>query len=144
MLVDANILLYAADEQAPEHAAARDWLTRQLNGYRRVGLPWASLTAFLRISTHPSISTRPLTPDEAWRFVEEWLAAPAAWVPAPTERHAEVLGDLIRRYRITGSLLTDAHLAAIAIEHGLEVCSADTDFARFREVRWIDPLAGDG
>ena len=142
MLVDANLLLYAADASAPQHGRAAAWLTEQLNGDRRVGLPWESLVAFVRIATHPRASDNPLAPDAAWRFVEDWLAAPSAWVPLPTERHADVLGALLRRYRLAGNLVPDAHLAALAIEHGLEVCSADTDFARFTEIRWRNPLAG--
>jgi predicted nucleic acid-binding protein len=73
--------------------------------------------------------------------VEEWLAVPAVWIPQPTDVHADVLGALVRRYRLAGNLIPDAHLAAIAIEHGLEVCSADSDFARFAEIRWRNPLA---
>jgi len=142
MLIDANLLLYAVDEAAPAHERAADWLTTQLNGERRVGLPWESLTAFVRIATHPRASERPLKPDIAWRFVEDWLSAPNAWIPSATERHADVLGRLVRGYRLAGNLISDAQLAALAIEHGLEVCSADTDFARFTEIRWRNPLAG--
>jgi toxin-antitoxin system PIN domain toxin len=141
MLVDANLLLYAVDADSPWHEPAAAWLTEQLNGTRRVGLPWQSLLAFLRISTHPRATSRPLGPVEAWQFVEEWLAAPTVWVPGPTERHAIVLGSLLTRHRISGNLLPDAHLAAMAIEHGLDVCSADTDFARFDGVRWVNPVA---
>lgn len=140
MLVDANILLFAVDETSRFHSAAVRWLTEQLNGPRRVGLPWQSLGAFLRISTHPRASERPLSPDDAWSHVEDWLAAEAAWVPAPTEHHAEVLGSLIRSYDLRGNQISDAQLAALAIEHGLTVCSADTDFARFREISWENPL----
>lgn len=142
MLVDANLLLFAADASAPDHAAAAAWLESALNGERRVGLPWESLTAFVRIATHPRASAHPLQPEDAWQFVQEWLEAPTAWVPLPTDQHAAVLGGLIRRYRLAGNLVPDAHLAAIALEHGLTVCSADTDFARFGEVRWLNPLAG--
>jgi len=141
MLVDANILLFAVDEESVHHDRAAEWLAVQMNGDRRVGLPWESLTAFLRIATHPRASAQPLAPAEAWRFVEEWLSVPVVWVPSPTDRHADVLGALIARYRIAGNLLPDAHLAALAIEHGLDVCSADTDFARFTEIRWQNPLA---
>ncbi len=141
MLVDANILLFAADSRSPVHGRAAAWLTRALNGETRVGLPWESLTAFVRISTHPRASDHPLAPVEAWGFVADWLAAPTAWVPLPTERHADVFGRLVEKYRVAGNLVPDGHLAALAIEHGLEVCSTDTDFARFSEVRWRDPLA---
>jgi uncharacterized protein len=142
MLVDANILLFAVNSAAPEHERAAAWLEGALNGNRRVGLPWESLTAFVRLVTNPRVVQRPLAPADAWAFVEEWLAGPVAWVPVPTERHAAVLGDLVRRYRPSAKLVPDAHLAALAIEHGAEIISADTDFARFTEIRWRDPLAG--
>lgn len=142
MLIDANILLYAADATAREHARAASWLTDQLNGTTRVGMPWESLSAFLRISTHPRASVAPLHPNAAWRFVDEWLAAPPVWIPQPTDRHQEILGRMVVEQRISGNLLPDAHLAAIAVGHGLELCSADTDFARFPEVRWRNPLVG--
>jgi len=140
MLVDANLLLYAADERSPRNRAASEWITEQLNGPRRVGLPWQSLAAFLRISTHPRALAGPLAPADAWRQVEEWLAAPAAWVPEPGPGHAQLLGDLIVRHEVAGNLVPDAQLAALALEHGLTVCSADTDFARFGEIRWRNPL----
>jgi toxin-antitoxin system PIN domain toxin len=142
MLVDANILLFAVDARSPHHPKATAWLTAQLNGPRRVAFPWLSLAAFVRISTHPRASERPLTSAEAWRHVEDWLACDNAWIPNPTERHAEVLGGLITRYDLRGNLVPDAQVAALAIEHGLTVCSADTDFARFEEIRWLDPLSG--
>jgi toxin-antitoxin system PIN domain toxin len=141
MLLDANILLFAADSRSPYHDRASAWLTRSLNGDARVGLPWESLAAFVRIATHPRASEHPLTPSDAWGFVTEWLAAATTWVPLPTERHVEVLGGLVEKYGLAGNLVPDGHLAALAIEHGLEVCSTDTDFARFREIRWRDPLA---
>lgn len=140
MLVDANILLFAVDAESRFHSAAAEWLAEQLNGTRRVGLPWQSLSAFLRISTHPRASEAPLSPTDAWSQVEEWLASDAAWIPVPTERHADVLGSLITAYDVRGNLISDAAMAALAIEHGLSVCSADTDFARFQEVRWHNPL----
>jgi len=141
MLVDANLLLFAVDAASPWHDGASAWLTAALNGPRRVGLPWLSLAAFLRISTHPRASLHPLSAEAAWSQVNDWLAAGPVWIPAPTERHAEVLGQLLLRYRLSGNMVTDAQLAALAIEHGLTICSADTDFARFTEVRWENPLA---
>jgi uncharacterized protein len=140
MLVDANLLLYAANEDDPQHHAARAWLDGVLNGSTRIGLPWQSLTAFLRVSTNPRLFDAPLTADDACQWVADWLAAPAAWVPAPTAAHFDVLGDLVRRYRVIGPLVTDAALAALAIEHGIPVASTDSDFARFREIRWENPL----
>lgn len=142
MLIDANLLIYAVDETAPEHPRASAWLSDRLNGERRVALPWESLTAFLRITTHPRATTQPLRPADAWSFVRDWLAVDLVWIPVPTERHADVLAGLVDRYRISGNMVPDAHLAALAIEHGLEVCSADTDFARFTEIRWRNPIAG--
>jgi toxin-antitoxin system PIN domain toxin len=141
MLVDANILLFAVDETSRFHRSAAGWLTERLSGARRVGLPWQSLGAFLRISTHPRAAEHPLSPDEAWSHVEDWLGAEAAWIPEPTERHGEVLGFLVTSYQLRGNLVSDAQLAALAIEHGLSVCSADTDFARFKEIRWENPIA---
>jgi hypothetical protein len=141
MLVDANILLFAADETSAQHDKAAEWLTQQLNGDRRVGLPWESLSAFVRIATHPRAAARPLTPAEAWKQVEEWLAVPIVWIPLPTDRHAAVFGGLVTRYNLAGNLIPDAHVAALAVEHGLTVCSADTDFARFSQVVWLNPLA---
>ena len=141
MLVDANLLLFAVDETSPWHARSAAWMEQQLNGDRRVGIPWESLAAFVRISTHPRASSRPLKPDRAWSLVESWLAAPTVWVPGPTEQHTAVLGSLIRNYHLAGNLIPDAQLAAIAIEHGLELYSADTDFARFTEIRWQNPVA---
>ncbi len=140
MLVDANLLLYAVDAASPQHSAASAWLTSVLNGERRVGLPWQTLGAFLRISTHPRVVADPLSSEEAWGYIEAWLAADPAWVPPATERTAAVLGRLVRRVGATGNLVPDAQLAALAIEHGLVVHTADTDFERFPEVRWTNPL----
>lgn len=142
MLVDANLLLLAFDDTSPFHEASSAWLTAKLNGATRVGLPWQSLVAFVRISTQPKALAEPLTPDEAWAQVQEWLEPDVAWIPTPTDRHAEVLERLIRSYQVRGNLVYDAHLAALAIEHGLTLYSADTDFERFEELRWENPLAG--
>ena len=141
MLVDANLLLYAVDHRSPFHAAAREWLTTALNGPARVGLPWQSLTAFVRIATHPRASAHPLPPKRAWQHVRAWLACDVAWVPTPTERHAEILGALVIDHDLRGNLVSDAHLAALAIEHGLRIYSADSDFARFPDAAWVNPLA---
>ncbi len=140
MLVDANLLLFAEDSSSTHHGKARDFLTDALNGPARVGLPWSSLEAFLRIRTNPRAYSRPLSPTLAWAQVNDWLGAPAAWIPLPTAAHADVLGNLIDRYQLRANLIPDASLAALAIEHGLAICSTDTDFARFDEVRWINPL----
>lgn len=141
MLIDANLLLFAIDENSPFHAQARAWLADQLSGERRVGMPWQSLAAFLRIATNPRIFERPLDPIQAWAYVEGWLADDMVWTPVPSHGHAAIFGKLVKHHRLQGDLIPDAQLAALAIEHGVEVCSADTDFARFTEVRWNNPLA---
>jgi uncharacterized protein len=141
VIIDANLLLYSIDSASVHHERARSWLIEQLNADERVGLPWPSLTAFLRIATHPRASARPLSADRAWAFIEAWLAAPVVWIPLPTERHASVHGNLVRKYHLAGNLIPDADMAALAIEHGVAVASADTDFARFNEIGWVNPLA---
>jgi toxin-antitoxin system PIN domain toxin len=141
MLIDANLLLYAVHRQSPFHVKARNWLAEELNGGRRVGFPWQSLTSFLRIATHPRAFDHPLAPADAWARVTDWLSADVAWIPEPGDRHAEILGDLVVRHDVRGNLIPDAQLAALALEHGLTVCSADTDFARFTGIRWENPVA---
>src|SRR3954468_3644341 len=134
MLVDANLLLYAVHRQSPFHSAAREWLTAQLNGPRRVGFPWQSLASFMRIATHPRALDRPLSAADAWARVNDWLSTDVAWIPQPGASYAAILGELIVRHDIRGNLVPDAQLAALALEHGLTVCSSDTDFARFTGV----------
>jgi toxin-antitoxin system PIN domain toxin len=141
VIVDANVLLYAVDETSPFHDAARGWVETALNGPRRVGLPWASLTAFVGISTNARALLRPLAPEESWQFVEAWLDAPAAWVPQAGRGHRDILGRLVRDLDLRGNLVSDAAMAALCIEHGAEIVSADSDFARFSEVVWINPVA---
>lgn len=142
-MVDANVLLYATNRHDPRRDAMAAWLRSALNGATRVGLPWQTLAAFLRISTNPRAAQRPLTPEEACERVRGWMSAPAAWIPVATDRHGDVLMDLVRRHRLAGPIISDAQLAALAIEHGVPVCSTDGDFARFPEITWLNPLAGD-
>ncbi len=141
MLVDANLLLYAADDRSSQHGRAAGWLAEVVAGPRRVGLPWSSLSAVLRISTNPRMFPSPVSPAAAWTFVDALLAHETVWVPAPTARHADVFRDLMVRHRATANLVPDVELAALALQHGLMVCSTDTDFARFTEIRWENPLA---
>lgn len=143
MIVDANVLLHARNVADPSHPVVRDWLESALNGDTRVGLPWASLGGFLRIATNPRAFPDPLRIDEAWQQVEEWLDAPRAWLAQPTPRYRHVLGRLLTAHQLHGPVITDVQLAALAIDHGVPVVSTDTDFARFREVRWIDPTASE-
>ena len=133
--------MYAHVRGFSQHPAAREWLDARLAGPAPVGLPWPSLTAFLRLVTNPRIFERPEPMADAWRQAEEWLSAPVAWVPGAGERHREVLGQLLREPGVAGNLVPDAHLAALAIEHGLVLCSTDGDFGRFKDLRWENPLS---
>jgi toxin-antitoxin system PIN domain toxin len=139
-LPDANLLLYSLDEASPQHAQARPWLEDLLSGTERVGFAWSVLLAFLRLSTRPQVFANPLLPADAFDVVDGWLAQPSALLLQPTERHLAILRGLIEPIGTAGNLTSDAHLAALAIEYGGEVCSADTDFSRFRGLRWINPL----
>jgi len=140
ILIDANLLVYAHVSTLPQHAAARDWLDRQLNGSAQVGLPWPSLLSFLRLVTNGRIFEKPAPIAEAWKQVDAWLGCERAWIPQPTERHQDILGTLIRKTGAKSDLIPDAHLAALACEHGLTLCSSDGDFARFKDLDWINPL----
>ena len=141
ILVDANLLVYAVNAAAPQHVAARTWLDGRMNDATRVALPWASLLAFLRLVTNPRVFPVPLRMSDAWKQVDDWLGSGPAWVPAPTERHAAILGRLLAAPGVHANLVPDAHLAALAIEHGLELNSTDGDFARFAGLQWRNPLA---
>jgi len=140
ILLDANLLIYACVRSFSQHVHARSWLDAQLSGSGPVGLPWPSLLGFLRIVTNPRVFERPEPVADAWRQVEAWLECDVAWIPQPTERHRDVLGSLLMTAGVQANLVPDAHLAALAIEHGLVLCSTDGDFARFPELRWQNPL----
>jgi toxin-antitoxin system PIN domain toxin len=140
MLLDANVLLYSVDQSLRHHALCADWIRDAFTGPRRIALPWQTIGAFLRIATHPRVFSRPLSSDDAWTIVERWLMAPNCWIPEASERTARILGKLINELDIRGNLITDAQLAALAIEHGVPVVSVDSDFARFSEVQWVNPL----
>jgi toxin-antitoxin system PIN domain toxin len=142
ILVDANILLYAEDRLAPLHQRARSWWDEQLSGAGSVCLCWTVISAFIRIGTNARIFQRPLSMDEATRRVASWLDQPCTRVIHATERHWEVFRDMLDRGQGSGNLVTDAHLAALAIEHGCEFCSTDGDFSRFPGLKWRNPLAG--
>jgi uncharacterized protein len=139
-LVDANLLVYAVSESFEQHARARRWLDQRLNDEVPLGLPWPSLVAFVRLVSNPRIFDQPVAVSAAWRQVEEWLACRPVWIPQPTERHAVILGKLLRGSGGRSTLVHDAHLAALALEHGLAVASADADFSRFEGLRWENPL----
>lgn len=139
ILVDANLLIYAHVKDFAEHAAARDWLDEQINSLPRVAFAWTSLLAFVRITSNPRIFERPLSIPKAWTQVESWLSARATWTPTPGAKHAEIFASLVPDIT-RPNLVPDAHLAALAIEHGLTLFSTDGDFARFDGLRWGNPL----
>jgi toxin-antitoxin system PIN domain toxin len=141
ILVDANILVYAHVASLTQHERARSWLDTALSGTPRVGLPWPSLLGFLRLVTNPRVFRRPESMAGAWTQVSAWLDADVAWIPQPTDRHGDVLASLLVAPGMQANLVPDAHLAALAIEHGLVLCSTDGDFGRFATLRWQDPLA---
>lgn len=140
MLLDANVLIYSVDRTSPHNQHAAAWVEGAFNGDQRIGIPWQTIGAFLRLVTHPRASRKPLSGPAAHSLIEAWFDTGLAWVPPATERTLSVLGTLIERLHLTANLIPDAQLAALAIEHGLTVVSADTDFARFGELRWINPL----
>jgi uncharacterized protein len=140
ILLDANLLVYAHVTQFPQHERARVWLDDRLNGSLPVGFPWPTVVAFLRLVTNPRIFEHPEPMARAWGQVARWLDTAVAWIPQPTERHRAVLGSLLAS-GAQANLVPDAHLAALAIEHGLVLCSSDSDFARFPNLRWDNPLA---
>ena len=135
VIVDANVLLYAVDRASAHHDRSLTWLDGALAGTEAVGLAWIALLAFIRVGTNASILPSPMTPDEATGQIESWLGAPAAVVAQPSPRHASLLRGLLRDAGTAGNLTTDAHLAALALEHGADIVSYDRDFARFPGVR---------
>jgi toxin-antitoxin system PIN domain toxin len=137
---DVNILLYAYNDDAPHHSVARSWWENALSETRPVGLAWNVALGYLRLSTHPRVFARPMTPEGACAHVEAWLSQPQVFLLHPGDRHATVLFDLLRRLGTAGNLTGDAHLAALAIEHQAEVHTTDADFARFPGLRWRNPL----
>jgi len=140
ILLDANLLIYAHVASFSEHERARTWLNARLSGDALVGLPWTSLLGFLRIVTNPRIFERPEPMAHAWHQVVQWLDCEVVWIPQPTERHRHILETLLGGAGVQANLVPDAHLAALAIEHGLLLCSTDGDFARFPDLRWQNPL----
>ncbi len=141
ILLDANLLIYAIDSDSPHHAKSRRWLEETLSGDMAVGLPWIVVLAFVRITTRAGIMSRPLSPEQAIGFVDGWLAQPYVALVGPGENHWPVLRNLLLATGTAGNLTSDAHLAALAIEHGCEIASADNDFLRFPGVTLVNPLA---
>jgi len=140
ILLDANLLIYAVNEDAPLHRRAKPWLESILSGQETVGFPWNVLLAFLRLTTRPGLFRNPLPVEIAFDVVATWLGQTCATVVHPGPRHLAVLRELIEPLGTGGNLTSDAHLAALAIEHGAELCSSDGDFARFAGLKWRNPL----
>lgn len=141
IVVDANLLIYAANAEAPLHKRAKAWMERTLCGPDTVGLPWIVLLAVIRLTTRPAAFRNPIDLEDALSLVEAWLNEPSVTVVHPGPHHWRILSDLLRAVGAGGNLTSDAHLAAMAIEHGAELCSADGDFARFPGLNWRNPLA---
>ncbi len=139
-LVDANLLVYAVNERAPQHDRARKWLEEALAGEETIGFAWIVLIGFLRLTTRAAIFPRPLSIRKVLDLIGLWLSQPCATIVHPGQRHFEILRKLLLPLGAAGNITTDAHLAAIAIEHSAEVCSSDADFGRFPGVRWRNPL----
>jgi hypothetical protein len=142
ILVDANLLIYAVNKNSPQHKSARKWLEATLSGAEAVGLPWIVVLAFLRITTRPGILEHPLTGDQALQYIDEWLALPLVSLVAPGERNWPVFCNFLRATGTFGNLTSDAHIAAMAIENGATIYSADYDFRRFTGVQHVNPLSG--
>jgi toxin-antitoxin system PIN domain toxin len=139
-LSDVNLLLYAYDASSAHHERARRWLEAQLSGVETFAFAWVVLLAFVRLVTNPRVFESPLAVDEALDAVDAWLAAPCATIVHPGPRHPVVLRQLLGPLGTGGNLTNDAHLAALALEHDADLCSADADFSRFPGLRWSNPL----
>ena len=142
ILIDVNLLLYAYDNTSRFHAVAKPWWEDALSQSAPVGLPWATLLAFLRITTNPRVMAKPMDIAEATEHVDSWLQRPMTHIVHPTERHWEILQTLLTSTRSPANYVPDAHLAVLAIEHGAVLCSTDRDFARFPNLSWRNPLDG--
>ena len=140
ILPDVNLLVYAHDETTKHHAAARAWWHEQLNGARMVGLAWVVVLGFIRLVTNRRICQDPYAPGEALDIVGTWLSQPQVRIIHPSEDHFGLLSKLIAELGTAGNLTTDAHLAALAIERGLVLHTTDADFARFKSLKWRNPL----
>lgn len=139
-LPDLNLMIYAVDRESPHHAGASRWWNASMSGTETVGLAWSVMLGFVRLMTNPRVVRAPLDPEQALDYLERWLAHPITTVLEPTPRHVAVLRDLLQDTGAAGNLVADAHLAALAIEHGAELCSADRDFGRFPGLKWANPL----
>lgn len=140
ILVDANLLLYAVNSDLERHSGAHRWWQEALSGTEPVGLPWVVVLAFVRLTTHPRVFEHPLAVERALAYIDEWLAQPVADVVGPGPNHWAILRNLLEASGSAGNLVTDAHIAALALEQGYAVYSADNDFQRFPGLKHVNPL----
>jgi toxin-antitoxin system PIN domain toxin len=141
ILPDANLLLYAYDSLSKFHTPARSWWETQLSGAEPVCLSWQVINAFVRIGTNHRSHSRAMTLEESFQRVQSWLDQPCVKIIQPTENHWTIFQQLLRAGNATANLVSDAHLAALAVEHDCVLQSNDTDFARFRGLKWKNPIA---
>ncbi len=142
ILLDVNVLINAVNTDSPLHVTAKRWMEAKLHAGEKIAIPWAVLKGFVRITTNARIIPKPLTLDEALQTIEGWVSLSNVSILHPTDRHMEVFTSLCRASNATGNLITDAHLAALAVEHGIQLASSDADFARFPGLQWINPFIG--
>lgn len=141
ILVDTNLLLYAEDALSSQHTQAREWWDAALSGNTPIALPWIVLIAFIRIATNRRVFVTPLTLDQAIARVQSWMDQPNVSIVSPTARHWDILQNLLKKGQAVANLTSDAHIAALAVEHGATLHSTDSDFSRFPGLKWINPLA---
>ncbi len=139
-IIDANVLLYAYNADAPQHGVAMAWLEALFQSEETIGLPWATLWAFLRISTNQRVWPNPMPIERAFGLIRAWLAEPGVSILHPGPRHAEILERLLSESRASGAMVSDAVMAALALEYGATLASSDRDFSRFPGIRWVNPV----
>ena len=140
IVIDANLLIYAVNEDAPGHRKAKAWIESAFSGSETVGLSWNVLLAFLRLTTRSGLFREPLSANAAFDVIAAWLDRPVVTIVHPGPHHLQNLRNVLHTLGTAGNLTSDAHLAALAIEHGAELCSSDSDFARFPGLKWRNPL----
>lgn len=140
ILLDANLLIYAVNQDAPLHRKAKSWMESAISGSETIGLSWSVILAFIRLTTRPGLFRKPLTVKSAFQAVEAWLSQPSVTLVHPGPRHFGLLREFLLQSGTGGNLTSDAHLAALALEQGAELCSTDADFARFPKLKWSNPL----
>ena len=141
IIPDVNLLVYAYSADAPHHKAARAWWERLMNGQEEVGLPWVVLCGFIRLMTDARVLVHPLNASTALDIVQTWLARPHVSIPCPDKSHTKRMRELFQQAGVAGRLTTDVHIAAMAMDLGADLHSNDRDFARFTQLKWINPLA---